>query len=97
MHSDGRECRSSGRDRKGVLKTVQSSCTELVLSIFTAESLDESSAYPCYGSVRCCVIERWTDALGRGVAKISTATPDGVETLEGQNEFIVLEEQFLGE
>jgi hypothetical protein len=55
--------------------------------------LDASSKYPQSSSARCEVLERWRDGLGRELARISLASPDGIETTEGLTEFVVLSTQ----
>jgi hypothetical protein len=57
--------------------------------IFTAEVLDETSRYPKIGTVRCEVLQRWHDADGRELARVSTARPWNVESTEKLTEFTV--------
>lgn len=58
--------------------------------IFTCEDVDADSHYPAFGIICCEVLERFKDAAGREVARISTENPWGVEALEGLSEFVVL-------
>lgn len=44
---------------------------------------------PAAGVVRCEVLERFKDGLGRELVRIGTERPDGVESLEGLTEFVV--------
>jgi hypothetical protein len=57
------------------------------------EDLDATSEYPRPGAARCEVLDRWRDALGRELARISLAKPDGIESTEGLSEFDVLSAQ----
>ena len=61
--------------------------------MFTVESLDAESQYPQPGVVRCVVLNRWLDATGRQVVRISTADPDVIESSEDLSEFVVLATQ----
>jgi len=60
------------------------------IPIFTGELLDAHSEYPTPGSVRCEVVERFRDEEGRELVRVSTWTPDGIESTEGVSEFTVL-------
>jgi hypothetical protein len=60
--------------------------------IFSTMDLDDRSTYPQPGIIRCEVIARWQDASGRGLARVRTAR-DGVESIEGLSEFVVLATQ----
>ncbi len=57
--------------------------------------LDSASTYPQPGGVRCEVLAQWRDAQGRALLRISTQQPDGVETVAGQSEFVVLADQLV--
>ena len=57
--------------------------------ILMRENLDQGSAYPKSGLMQCEVIERWLDANGRGVARITIDRPLSNETSEGKTEFVV--------
>lgn len=61
--------------------------------IFVAEPLDGASSYPHPGGVRCEVVALWRDSDGRELARVNTARPDGVETVEGLFEFVVRSDQ----
>lgn len=61
--------------------------------IFCGAELDAASAYPCEGGAACEVLARWEDAHGRALARISTVRPDGIESVEGLSEFVVLAPQ----
>jgi hypothetical protein len=61
--------------------------------IFTTASLDVYGSYPQMGLLRCEVKARWTDASGRELAEISTASPDAVESAEGLSDFIIVATQ----
>ena len=58
--------------------------------IFTIEPLDAGSDYPKPGIVRCKVLKRWQDEKGLELVRVSTTSPDGVESTEGLGEFTVL-------
>jgi hypothetical protein len=61
------------------------------IPIFSSDySLDANSIYPQPGAVRCTVLERWSDEEGREFVSISTSSPDGVDSTEGDTEFVVL-------
>jgi hypothetical protein len=55
----------------------------------TEDYLDAKSTYPRRGAVRCTVLGRWKDADGRNLVRVSTAEPDGEESTEGLDEFVV--------
>jgi len=61
--------------------------------IFSVEPLDADTRYPLPGFARCEVLEQWRDAGGRELARISTASPDGIESADGLAEFVVLSSQ----
>ena len=58
--------------------------------ILSLESLDATSNYPRVGFARCEVFHRWKDDRGRKLARISIASPDGIESTQGLSEFVVL-------
>ena len=58
--------------------------------IFTIELLDAGSDYPKPGMVRCKVLKRWQVQKGLKLVRVSTTSPDGVESTEGLREFTVL-------
>jgi len=60
------------------------------IPMFTVELLDAHSKYPTHGIVRCEVVERYRDEKGRELVRVTTATPDEIESTEGLSEFIVL-------
>jgi hypothetical protein len=61
--------------------------------IFTNEYLDANSRYPRPSHAACIVLQRWRDARGRDLARISTEKPCGIETEDGRSEFVVLASQ----
>jgi hypothetical protein len=61
--------------------------------IFTIEMLDANSAYPQPGLVRCEVLNRLQDRGGKELIRVTTASPDGVESTQGLKEFVVLPPQ----
>jgi hypothetical protein len=61
--------------------------------VLSREDLDATSGYPRPGATRCEVLDRWRDALGRELARITLARPDGLESTDGFSEFVVLSTQ----
>jgi hypothetical protein len=57
--------------------------------IFTTADLRADSAYPKPGSMPCEILDRWRDASGRELARISTANPLNNKSAEGLSEFVV--------
>jgi len=72
---------------------VDASCRHHVLRdkvpIFTDEMLDADSEYPTMGKSPCEVLERFQDATGRELVRVSTEKPFGIDSAEGLSEFIV--------
>lgn len=66
------------------------------IPIFTDMALDVGSAYPQQGFVRCEVLARWRDELGRELLRVSTARPDSVASTEDLSEFVVLPSDVSG-
>jgi len=58
--------------------------------IFTDEMLDADSEHPTTGKIPCEVLERFQDATGRELVRVSTEKPFGIDSAEGLSEFIVL-------
>lgn len=63
--------------------------------IFSTECLDAFSKYPLWGCAACEVVERWKDAHGKELVRVTTARPDGIESTEGLSEFVVLAAQLV--
>jgi hypothetical protein len=61
--------------------------------IFTLESLWSDSAYPRPGIARCEVLGSSQDSHGRKLARVTIAKPDGLESMDGVSEFVVLESE----
>jgi hypothetical protein len=57
--------------------------------VFSAETLNPRMAFPRPGIVRCEELQRWRDAKGRELVRVSTGRPDGVVSTEGLSEFTV--------
>jgi hypothetical protein len=55
----------------------------------TEDNLDANSTYPRRGALRCTVRSRWKNADGQELVSISITEPDGEETTEGLQEFVV--------
>jgi hypothetical protein len=56
--------------------------------IFTEKDYPVRSL-PQIGFVRCEVLERWKDSRGKDLVRITTSTPDCVESTDGLTEFVV--------
>jgi hypothetical protein len=56
--------------------------------IFTPEPLDAKSLYPTAGSMQCEVVQRFQDAVGRQLARVSTER-FGIESVDGVSQFTV--------
>jgi hypothetical protein len=57
---------------------------------FSGEPAGAKMAFPRPGIVRCEELQRWRDAKGRELVRVSTSRPDGVVSTEGLSEFTVL-------
>lgn len=77
-------------DANGVIRTIIEK-----VPIFTADSLDQYSAYPHRGEVRCEVLRSFEDVTGRSLVQVSLARPDGLETSEGFTEHVVFAKAVL--
>jgi hypothetical protein len=60
---------------------------------FTAKLLDAHSSYPQRGAVRCEKVDSWRDENGRDVVRVTTQSPDCIESSEGVTEFVVFATQ----
>jgi hypothetical protein len=58
--------------------------------LFSEETLLAKLSLPRPGIVRCEELQRWRDAKGRELVRVSTSRPDGMESTEGLSEFTVL-------
>jgi hypothetical protein len=58
--------------------------------LFSGETVSARMAFPRPGILRCEELQRWRDAKGRELVRISTGRPDGVASTEGISEFTVL-------
>ena len=58
--------------------------------VVSLEMLDATSGFPRHGAVRCTVLQKWNRPDGVSVARISLGTPDGIETVDGGSQFVVL-------
>lgn len=61
--------------------------------VVSSEILMSTSAYPCRGVIACEVQERWTTKQGVELARVSTNTPWGIESLERLGSFVVAASQ----
>lgn len=50
---------------------------------------------PPVAEARCEILERWRDAQGRELLKVTTGRPDWIETTEGLVEFVVEKSQIV--
>jgi len=67
----------------------------VVLREFAREALDTASPYPRAGSVPCEVLAEWEDPQGGHLARVSTARPADIESVDGTAEFVVRSAQLL--
>ena len=65
------------------------------LPVVSRANLTARSTYPQAGEIRCRVVSRSVDEGGRAVTRIDTASPDGVESTDGNTIFEVLSEQVV--
>ena len=75
-------------DSDGRCHTFIEKCT-----IFTGDYPNVNSKYPQPGAIRCEVITRLSDDRGRETVRVTTATPDGIESTEGFSNFVVYPSQ----
>jgi hypothetical protein len=61
--------------------------------VFSLEDLWNDSVYPQPGFARCEVLARSQDSRGHKLARVTIAKPDGLESMSGLSEFVVLESQ----
>ena len=61
--------------------------------VFSREDLWSDSVYPQPGFAGCEVLARSQDSHGRKLARVTIAKPDGLESMRGLSEFVVLESQ----
>ena len=64
--------------------------------IVSRVNLTRQSAYPEPGEIACRVLSRSTNDAGRPTARIDTADPWGVESVEGSTVFDVFADQLRG-
>jgi hypothetical protein len=58
--------------------------------LFSEDTVGAGIAFPRPGIVRCEELQRWRDAKGRELVRVSTGRPDGLVSTEGLSEFTVL-------
>ena len=75
-------------DANGNLHTVADK-----VPVFSLGDLRSDSGYPQPGVARCQVLARAQDSQGRKLARVTIAKPDGLESMRGLSEFVVLESQ----
>jgi hypothetical protein len=63
--------------------------------VVSAANLTARSTYPQPGAIRCRVLSRSVDEDGRAITRIDTASPDGVESADGNTIFDVFSDQVL--
>lgn len=61
--------------------------------VVTSKDLDENSDYPQNGIIACEIIKIWTDKNNRKIYTVTAEKPWDIETIEGLNEFDLLEGQ----
>jgi hypothetical protein len=60
--------------------------------VVSAGCLNESATYPQPGQIACEILESWRGVDGRVLARVTTERPWGIESTEGQSEFVVVAE-----
>jgi len=73
-------------DANGTVHTIADK-----VPVISAEDLWSDSVYPQPGLVGCEVLARSEDSQGRKLARVTMAKPDGLESVKGLSEFVVLE------
>jgi DNA-binding CsgD family transcriptional regulator len=63
--------------------------------VVTRANLTSRSTYPQAGHIRCRVLSRSVGEGGRAITRIDTASPDGVESTDGNTVFDVFSEQVV--
>ncbi len=63
--------------------------------IISTDDLRSTSSYPQPGAIACEVEEKWQDAAGRSLVRVSTERPWGVESTAGTTCFTVLLAQLV--
>jgi len=63
--------------------------------IVTLEDLNEKSVYPRVGTIACKVVKEWTDKEGRKLLTIDTEKPWHIETIDGVQQFDILEKDLI--
>lgn len=61
--------------------------------VLTSDSLSIDSRYPHPVEIACSIVSQGLDSDGRPIVRISTALPDGVETIDRVSEFSVFADQ----
>lgn len=61
--------------------------------IVTEKFLDSNSEYPQGGLIACKIIKQWVDKDKRTIFSVTTEKPWSIDTIDGLNEFDILEEQ----
>lgn len=60
------------------------------IPVVSRADLWSDTPYPQSGMIRCQLLETWSDAHGRQVARISTERPWAIASTEGLHEFVVV-------
>ena len=63
--------------------------------VVSLANLTAHSTYPQAGGIRCRVLSRSVDEGGRAIARIDTASPDGVKSTDGNTIFEVFSDQVV--
>ena len=72
------------------MRPIEPMSSSTKVLIFVDRLLSEQDSYPIPATVRCQVLDAWTDATGKEVVRIKT-----LESTEGITEFVVLKKQLL--
>ncbi len=63
--------------------------------VVTLLDLDESSEYPQEGIIACEIVQEHLAANGRKIYQVDSANPFSIETIEGNTQFEIFEEQLV--
>ena len=63
--------------------------------VVSTANLWTDSDYPQPGCLGCTIDREWVDELGRCLVRVSTESPWSIESIAGETEFTVLEQQIV--
>lgn len=65
--------------------------------VVTSNSITPESTFPQPGGIACTVEAKWSDETGRGLIRLTTESPWGVESIKGVTQFVVLQSQVVSD